>query len=60
MFNFKESNSRLMSIIQDHIKFAINEIINQWKILPKYICDGHLPFIQASQLVSFFINNFNY
>lgn len=52
MLGLKNSDQQDMSAVQGHIERAIKEIINEWRILPKYICEAHLPLLQATQLVS--------
>lgn len=37
---------------KDNLNLAISEIIDEWKILPKYLCNGHIPLLQATQLVN--------
>lgn len=52
MLNLNELHDQSISTVQGHIKLAINEIIYNWKILPKYICGAHIPLLEATQLVS--------
>lgn len=53
MFNLLKSNSQFISITQEHINYANNELIDKWKLLPKHISNGHFKLMQATQLVSF-------
>jgi len=52
MLGLKELDQQVMFTVQEHIELATTEIIDQWKILPKYLCNAHIPLLQATQLVS--------
>lgn len=52
MLNLNELHHQSMSTVQEHIELAIDEIIDSWKILPKYVCGAHIPLLEATQLVS--------
>lgn len=55
MFNLNKLDQKMMSSVQEHIQLGTKEILNNWKILPKYTCNAHIPLLQASQLVSFLV-----
>jgi len=52
MLRLKELDQQVMFTVQEHIDLASTEIIEEWKILPKYLCNAHIPLLQATQLVS--------
>jgi len=52
MLRLKELDQEVMLTVQEHIDLASTAIIDEWKILPKYFCNAHIPLLQATQLVS--------
>lgn len=52
MLGLNELNEHDLSTVQMNIEFSVKDIINKWKVLPKYLCDAHIPLLQATQLVS--------
>lgn len=52
MFNLKQLDNQINSTVEKHVEYSINEIINNWNALPKYVCNAHIPLLQATQLVS--------
>ncbi|XP_029341770.1 transformation/transcription domain-associated protein isoform X2 [Acyrthosiphon pisum] len=51
MLRLKELDQQVMFTVQEHIDLASTEIIDEWKILPKYLCNAHIPLLQATQLI---------
>jgi len=51
MLGLKELDQQVIFTVQEHIDLATTEIIDKWKILPKYLCNAHIPLLQATQLV---------
>ncbi|VVC36854.1 Hypothetical protein CINCED_3A003660 [Cinara cedri] len=51
MLGLNELDQQGMSIVQEHIVLAIKEIVDKWKALPKYLCNAHIPLLQATQLI---------
>jgi len=52
MLGLKELDQQVMFTVQEHIDLASTKMIDEWKILPKYLCNAHIPLLQANQLVS--------
>lgn len=52
MLNLKELDQQAIYIAQEHIELATKEIVNKWKVLPKYKCYANFSLLQATQLVS--------
>lgn len=52
MLGLSELDQQVTSNIQEHIELATKEIVNKWKVLPKHLCEAHIPLLQATQLVS--------
>ncbi|XP_025202207.1 transcription-associated protein 1-like [Melanaphis sacchari] len=51
MLGLKELDQQVMFTVQEHIELASTEIIDKWKVLPKYLCNAHIPLLQATQLI---------
>lgn len=58
MWSLNEMDHQLLHSVKGHMNLAIKDIITQWKTLPKYICNAHIPLLQATQLVSFYFKFF--
>lgn len=52
MLGLNKLNEHSLSNVQMHVECSVKDIINKWKVLPKYLCDAHIPLLQATQLVS--------
>lgn len=51
MLGLNEFDQQVMFTVQEHIDLASTEIIDEWKKLPKYLCNAHIPLLQATQLI---------
>lgn len=51
MLNLEKLDQQAMSTAQEHIELATKEIVDKWKVLPKYKCNAHMSLLQATQLV---------
>ncbi|XP_050420275.1 transformation/transcription domain-associated protein-like [Adelges cooleyi] len=51
MIALNQLNQKCTTTAIEHINLATKAIVSRWKSLPKYICDVHIPLLQAAQLV---------
>lgn len=54
MLYLNKIDENIISIVQKHVERSFDDITNKWKSLPRYICNAHIPLLQATQLVSFY------